>query len=151
MLARATSDFVEQRRLWRFLASSGDEALARRTLDLTLGDAIPRQIRTQIVQIVAGSHPRLAWDFFMANRPALEGMLDPLQRLEYAASLAGQSSDPEIADAIIAYGQGNASTQEITEATASSIRQRSQITERTMPAVDAWIARHTPPAPRRRR
>ena len=149
--ARATSDFVEQRRLWRFLASSGDEALARRTLDLTLGDAIPRQIRTQIVQIVAGSHPRLAWDFFMANRPALEGMLDPLQRLEYAASLAGQSSDPEIADAIIAYGQGNASTQEITEATASSIRQRSQITERTMPAVDAWIARHTPPAPRRRR
>ena len=149
--ARAATDFVEQRRLWRLLASNGNEALARRTLELTLGEDIPRQIRTQIIQGVAGSHPRVAWDFFIANRTAIEALLDPLQRLEYAASLAAQSSDPAIADAIIEYGRGNPSAQERTEATASGIRQRSQLAERTMPAVDAWIAAHTPAAPRRRR
>lgn len=148
--ARATSDFVEQRRLWRLLASSGDEALARRTLALTLGEDIPRQIRPQIVQTVAGAHPRLAWDFLVANRATVESLLDPLQRLDYAASIAGASSEPAIADALAEYGRDMPSAADTIAATASSIRLRAGLAERTMPAVEAWIARHTPRAGRGR-
>jgi hypothetical protein len=113
-------------------------------LALTLGEDIPRQIRPQIVQTVAGAHPALGWDFFLQNRATIEGLLDPLQRLEYAASVADQSSDPAIADALIAYGRDNPSAQATIAATASNMRLRAQLAERTMPAVDAWIARHTP-------
>lgn len=154
MLARVrgTSDFVEQRRFWLLLASAGDEALARRTLAMTLGEDIPRQIRTQVIQTVAGSHPRLAWDFLVANRATIEGLLDPLQRLEYASSIAGQSSDPAIADALIEYGSNTPSARDTIESTASSIRIRTALAERTMPAVEAWAAAHAPqPPPRRRR
>ncbi len=149
--ARAETDFVEQRRLWRLLASASDEALARRTLALTLGEDIPRQIRPQIVQTVAGAHPALGWNFFLENRAAIEGLLDPLQRLEYAASIAGQSTDPAIAEALVAYGRDSPSAQDTIAATASNMRLRAQLAERTMPAVDAWIARRSPPARRRGR
>ena len=149
--ARAQTDFVEQRRSWLLLASNSNEALARRTLALTQGEDIPRQIRPQVIQTVAGSHPRLAWDFLVANRAMVESMLDPLQRLEYASGIAAQSSDPEIADALIEYGRDTPSARDSIESTASNIRIREQLAERTMPAVDAWIAAHTPAEPRRRR
>ncbi len=149
--ARATTDFVEQRRLWRLIAAASDEALARRTLQLALGNDIPRQIRTQVVQMVSDSHPRMTWDFFLANRAALEAMLDPLQRLEYAASLAGQTSDPEVADQIIAYGRDMPSARETTEATAANIRARDEVVDYVMPPVDAWIAARAPAEPPRRR
>ena len=149
--ARAQTDFVEQRRSWLLLASNSNEDLARRTLALTQGEDIPRQIRPQVIQTVAGSHPRLAWDFLVANRAMVESMLDPLQRLEYATGIAAQSSDPAIADALIEYGRDTPSARASIESTASNIRIREQLAERTMPAVDAWIAEHTPATPRRRR
>jgi len=140
--ARVATDFVEQRRVWRRIASVGDEALARRTLALTLGDEIPRQLRTGVVSMVAASHPRLGWDFYLANRATLDEMLDPLQRIQYAASIAGNSSDAAIADALVVYGRENPASAESAERTAASMRVRAQLADRTMPAVDAWIARH---------
>ena len=128
--------------MWRRIASVGDEALARRTLALTLGDEIPRQLRTGVVSMVAASHPRLGWDFYLANRATLDEMLDPLQRIQYAASIAGNSSDAAIADALVVYGRENPASAESAERTAASMRVRAQLADRTMPAVDAWIARH---------
>src|SRR5690606_21480478 len=61
--ARGASDFVEQRRAWFRVAAARDEALARRTLQMVLGDDIPRQIRTQVLSIVSGAHNQMAWDF----------------------------------------------------------------------------------------
>ena len=95
--ARAETEFVEQRRLWRSLASVNNDALAQRLLQMTLDDEIPRQIRPQVISVVASSHPRMAWDFLVANRPAVEAMLDPLQRLEYPTNIAALSGDAGMA------------------------------------------------------
>ena len=92
--ARGETDFVEQRRAWIALASARDEALARRTLQLVLGEDIPRQLRPTVLQTVAGAQPRLAWDFLVANRAAMEALLDPLSRLEYPTTIADQSARP---------------------------------------------------------
>lgn len=146
----ATPDFVEQRRLWLRLASVNDPALAARTLQLALGDTVPRQLRPQVIASVAGSHPRLAWDFLVANRDAIEALLDPLQQLQYPADIASASSDPAIATALEAYARDfpEGARPSIASA-AASIRLRAQTVSERMPAVEAWIAARNAPPPRR--
>jgi aminopeptidase N len=149
--ARSANDFVEQRRLWLRLASASDELLARRTLQMVLGEEIPRQIRPQVLATVAGSHPRMAWDFLVAHRVAIEALLDPLQQLEFPAGIASASSDPAIASELESYASDfpEGARASIASATAT-IRLRAQTTAERMPAVEAWIAARERPPQRRR-
>jgi aminopeptidase N len=142
--ARGAADFVEQRRLWLQLASAENDALAERTLQMTLGDDIPRQIRAQVIANVAASHPRMAWDFLVANRAAIEAMLDPLQRLEFPANLAAISSDPAMVGELERYAQNfpQGSAQDSVAAAQAQIRLRAETIRERMPAVEAWIAQH---------
>lgn len=146
--ARAAKDFVEQRRLWLTLAGARDAALARRSLDLVLGEEIPRQIRTQVVASVSGRHPRLAWDFVVANRAAIEALLDPLSRLEYPGDIASASADARIADELEIYARNfPEGAMASVASSAATIRLRAQTVAERMPAVEAWIAaRERPPA-----
>lgn len=142
--ARAARDFVEQRRAWLQLAGAGDPALARRTLELTLGEEVPRQIRTQVIAVVTAEHPRLGWDFLVAHRSEIEALLDPLQRLEFPTQLASASSDPAMAAELEAYAQtfpGGA--RPTVAAAAAAIRLRAHTIAARMPAVEAWIAAHS--------
>lgn len=147
--ARAATDFVEQRRLWVRLGAAKDAALAQRTLQLLLGEEIPRQIRPQVLASVAAEHPRMGWDFLVANRTTMEGLLDPLQRLEYAGGIATASSDPAIADELIAYAQNfPEGAQRTVASSVATIRVRAQTIRDRMPAVEAWIAARSATAPR---
>ena len=151
MLARigATQDFVEQRRLWLRLASAADPALAARTLTLALSDTVPRQLRPQVIASVAGAHPRLGWDFVVANRSPVEALLDPLQRLEYPAEIASASADPTIAAALEAYARDfPEGARPSVASAAASIRLRAQTIAERMPAVETWIAARNAPRPR---
>jgi aminopeptidase N len=141
--ARSAPDFVEQRRMWLLLASAQDEALARRTLQMTLGNDIPRQIRTQVIATVNGGHPRMGWDFLVANRAAIEPLLDPLQRLEFPTEIAAVSSDPAMAGELERYAANfpEGARSSVAAATAA-IRLRAQTVSERMPAVEAWIAQH---------
>ncbi len=139
--ARAASDFVEQRRMWRLLATANDPTLARRTLQLTLGEDVPRQIRTQVLANVSGAHPRLAWDFLVANRTAIEALLDPLTRLEFPTDLASASSDPAMVAELEAYARDfPEGARAAVDGAAATIRIRAQTIAERMPAVEAWIA-----------
>lgn len=139
--ARAADDFVEKRRLWRLAASVADPALAQRMLDLTLGEDIPRQIRTQVIGVVAGEHPRLAWDFLRAHRSEIEALLDPLQRLEFPASIAGANYDLAVVDELEAYAAGFPDGARPTiEAARAQIRIRAATINERFPAVERWIS-----------
>ena len=140
--ARAARDFVEQRRLWLLAAAPADVTLARRTLDLTRGDDVPRQIRTQLISVVAATHPQMAWDFLVANRAHFESMLDPLQQLEFPTQVAAASSDPATATALEDYARNfPAGARPTVTAATAQIRLRAQTVAERMPAVEAWIAR----------
>jgi aminopeptidase N len=139
--ARAARDFVEQRRSWLRLAAVKDETLARRTLDMTLGEEIPRQLRPQVLASVAGAHPRLAWDFLVAHRGEIEALLDPLQRMEYAMGIASASADLAMVAELQAYARDfpPGAEREVAGASATVMLRAQTIAER-MPAVEAWIA-----------
>ena len=142
--ARAETEFVEQRRLWLLLASVENEALAQRMLQMALGDDIPRQIRPQVIASVASNHPRMGWDFLVANRPAIEAILDPLQRLEFPTNIAAISSDPAMVDELGRYAQNfpEGSARDSVAAAQAQIRIRAETIRERMPAVEAWIAAH---------
>jgi aminopeptidase N len=145
--ARAASDFVEQRRLWLLVANARDPALAQRTLAITLGDDIPRQIRTQVINGVATRHPRMAWDFLLANRAAIEALLNPQQRLAFPAEIAAHNSDVAVADELERYAADfpEGARSRVAGAVAM-IHARAVTTSERMPAVEAWIAQNRPGA-----
>jgi len=147
--ARAATDFVEQRRAWLRLAGARDPELARRTLQLVLGEDIPRQIRIQVISGVAGPHNQMAWDFLVANRATVEGLLDPLQRLEYPPSIATTSANPAMADALEAYARDfPEGARPTVDAAIAAIRLRAQTVNERMPAVEAWVDQHMRPVRR---
>lgn len=140
--ARSATDFVEQRRLWLLVASVNDDALAQRALQLTLGDEIPRQIRPQVISGVAAGHTRMAWDFLVANRAAIEAMLDPLQRLEFPTNIAAISGDPTMVGELERYAQNfpAGSARDTVAAAQAQIRLRAETIRERVPAIEAWIA-----------
>jgi aminopeptidase N len=144
--ARAAADFVDQRRLWLRIASAADPALARRSLELTLGDAIPRSIRVQVIAGVAAEHPRMGWDFLVAHRAQIETMLDPLQRLEYPANIAALNSDPAVAGELETYARDfPEGAQRTVRAAVAQIRLRAQTIRERFPAAETWIAQQNSP------
>ncbi len=146
--ARAETEFVEQRVLWLQLASAQDEALARRTLEMVLGDTIPRPVRIQVLEAVAEAHPRMGWDFLVAHRAQIEPLLDPLQKLQYPTDIAGLSADPAIATELEAYARNfPEGAMPAVRSAAASIRLKAQTIHDRFPAVEQWIARHAAPAP----
>jgi aminopeptidase N len=149
--ARAATDFVEQRRAWNQLGNVRDEALARRTLEITLTEEVPRQLRTQVLERVARVHPRMAWDFLVAHRSQYEALLDPLSRLEYPPGIADHSDDPAVATSLEQYAANfPAGAQPTVRSAAANIRLRANMIQTQMPAVEQWIARHRTAAPRGR-
>jgi|CXWL01.1.fsa_nt_gi aminopeptidase N len=150
--ARAARDFVQQRRLYVRLAGARDPALAARTLQLTLGEEIPRQLRTQVIAAAAAEHPQLGWDFLKDNRAAIEALLDPLQRLEYPAAIASGSADPNVATELEAYAREfPPGARASIDSAIATIRLRAQTASERMPAVEAWISAREAAAARRLR
>jgi aminopeptidase N len=138
--ARAATDFVEERRLWRLAASATDGTLAQRMLDIALGEDIPRPLRTQVIATVAGEHPRLAWNFVRAHRTEIEGLLDPLQRLEFPAGIAASNYESAVADELEAYAADFPEGARPTiEGAKAQIRLRAQTINERFPAVERWI------------
>jgi aminopeptidase N len=147
---RQAPDFVEQRRLWLRLASAKDNSLAERTLQMVLTDQIPRQLRPQVLRSVAGEHPRMAWDFLVAHRQQMDGMLDPLQRLEFPTTIASQSSDPAVAQELREYARDfPEGARPTVNAAVGSIELKAQTIRERLPAVESWIRVHPAGPPRR--
>jgi len=115
--------------------------LSRRTLALTMGEEIPRPRRTQIISVVADVNPRLAWDHVVANRTAIEALLDPLQRLEFPAAIAGHNADLLVVDELEAYARDfpNGARPTI-EGAKAQIRLRAQTINDRFPEVERWVA-----------
>jgi aminopeptidase N len=140
--ARATQNFVEQRRLFSVLAETRDPALARATLDLTLGDMVPITLRPSLVENVAAVHPTLAWDFVASHRSTVESWLDPLRRLDYAPGVASAAADPAVAQSLEAYAASfPENARQAVEGAAAGIRAKAHFVSTELPALDAWLSR----------
>ncbi len=92
-LAAASNSTVERQTYYQLLGGTQDEALAQRALDFALtGEA--GTTSAAIISAVAREHAMLAYDFVMANRDAVEALVDASGRAGYIAGIAANADDP---------------------------------------------------------
>jgi aminopeptidase N len=147
-LARAARDPLERNDLYVDLAAVEDEALAAQVLQLAITDEAPTNMAPTLVREVSAVHPDLAWQFTLANLPAITRSLDALGRSTFVPRVAGASNDLRAALALQEYAAKNipADAQGEVQVAISRIRNNADIQARRLPEIDAWIAGGSQPA-----
>jgi len=138
-----SEDEEERAELAGAITSAADPALAARTLQLALSEALPAQITTQLVEQVAGSgHIGLAWEFALEHRQALMRDQEALGRNAFFPSLVRRSADAAQADMMEAWVGANFGADARPEAqkVGNAIRTRARQRERLLPQVAKALA-----------
>lgn len=89
--------------MYRLLGGSGDIALANQALALALTQEPGATLSAAMIGSVAAMHPDLAVDFALANRAAVEALVDVASKSEFIPGLASRSSDPAMVGKLKAY------------------------------------------------
>ena len=139
--AKASKDITDRARLYRYLGSSQDPVLAERTLKLALsGEPSPTET-PGIIAAVSGVFPDMAYDFALANRAKVEGLLEPTQRSGFFPQLATTSRDPAMLDKLTRYiATIPASSKGEVDKALGSIRVRLGLIKDRVPEMERWLA-----------
>jgi aminopeptidase N len=143
LLARAqqAADPLQKQHLYSALAGVSDPALARRMLDIALGDQVPAGSASDLIFYLAEEHPDMVWD---AVAPRLEDPQLPLTKDErwlLASDTARNSALPERIPALEAYEQRSVPPEARKPflGAVADIRRNQRIASRVLPEIDAWI------------
>ncbi len=131
----------EQRLFYGALTTIEDEALAKRAIEIFLSDEVSPQLAPRYFRAMASDHPRLVWDYYLANHKEIEADIDPLERLEYGPSIAAATGDPEIAAELEAFAAEHLpdSAKVPVERAIQRIEVRAAIKRERLPEVVAWL------------
>jgi aminopeptidase N len=143
-LAKAATSNLEQRQLYRLLASAHDQTLAQKALDLSLTPEVAATTRPSMVSVVSIMHPEMALDFFIAHQDAYIALLEPASRDRYAPRLASSARDTGIIAKLDAYAAKSipvSARGDVVKAE-GSINEHAAIRNQRLPQVDAWLKAH---------
>jgi len=128
--------------LYSLLASTEDEALARRTLELALTDEPGTTNGPQMIAEVGKLHPDLTFDFAIAHMDAINERVDASSRSVYFPFLAGTSHEPTTPAKIEAYAKARLapSARRSAQTTVANIKDRIRVRTERLRAIDEWLA-----------
>ncbi len=141
-VAKAAMTTEEKRRAYGAMQAALDPALARETLQLSLGSEMSVNEATRNVSRVAASdHAALAWAFARENMDTLLKQVTFFGRNQYAPTIASAFNDAARADELEAYAKQHLPPDAFADAakTADLIRHRAAVKKRELPAIDAWV------------
>jgi aminopeptidase N len=142
--AQAETSQMIKDRLYDLLATTEDEALAKRALALALTAEPGATNSAGIISRVAAYHPDLAFDFAVAHLAQVNELIDNSSRSRYFPRLASGSSDPAMVDKLILYANNHlpASARRDADTAVAGIKFRIKVQAERLPAIDAWLAVH---------
>ena len=134
-----------KRELYTQLAVAADPKLAQRALDLVLTDEPGVTTGPEMLQVVSGSFPELAYDFALAHADTITKQVDTSSRSRYFPALITGSTDPASIAKINAYADKYLTPESRRDAdtAAAAITYRVKVIATRLPAVDAWLAAHS--------
>ncbi|WOB27561.1 MULTISPECIES: M1 family metallopeptidase [Xanthomonas] len=140
MAKKETSSMIRDQ-YYGLLAATADQALAKRALELALTAEPGATTGASMIDMVASEHPDLAFDFAVAHRPQVDGLVDSTSRARYYPRLGSGSVDPKMADKIKAYAdQYLAPTSRRDAETAiTGIQTRIKLRAALVPQIEAWL------------
>ena len=138
------ADPLEKEHIFEALSNVSDPVLARRMVDIALGDEVPAGSSPTLLSRLARKHPDMVWQVIgpRLDDPALH--LDEPERWELAAAIAASSADPaRIAD-LQAYETRSvpADSRRPLLAAEAAIRENQRMAAKVLPQLDTWIQRH---------
>ncbi|MHC1480453.1 M1 family metallopeptidase [Frateuria aurantia] len=144
--ARAETTPLIRDNLYRLLASSEDEGLARQALDLALTDEPGATNSAGMVSMVSFQHPDLAYDFALKHKAQLDGMIDGSAAAAFYPRVASHSTDPAMigklqsfADKYMAKGSRRS-----VDSAIDSIQYGITVRQQRLPGVTRWLQNHQP-------
>lgn len=139
--ARAERSPLVKAQLYNLLGTASDPALAQRALDLALTDEPGATTSAGIISSVAEVHPDLAYDFALANREKVEGLVDISSRSRYLAGLGGASADPAMIAKLDDYAKRHLTPQSRgrVDVAIASIRDRVRVRTARLPDITRWL------------
>ena len=140
--ARAEQTPLVKDHLYTLLASSEDETLAKRALELALTDEPGATNTPAMVARAADLHPELAFDFAMAHMAAINERVDASSRSTFFPALASKSHDPAMIEKVNAYAKAHLapSSRRMAETAVASIADRIRVRRERLTAIDEWLA-----------
>jgi hypothetical protein len=130
--------------LYQLLASTQDEALAQRALDLALTAEPGATNGAAMISAAANLHPDLVFDFAVAHRREVLELVEPGSLSSYYPRLASGSVDGAMLGKVNEYATANiaASARRDAQTAIARIVYRIKVRKERLPEVDAWLARH---------
>jgi len=142
--AKAEKTPLVKDRLYALLASTRDEALAKRALELAITDEPGATNSASMLTRVSGSHPELAFDFAVSHKDKVDTFVDGSSASRYYPRLAYGSLDEAMIPKVEAFAQKYlaATSRREAESAVANIRYRLQVRKERLPAVDAWLQKN---------
>jgi aminopeptidase N len=142
--AQAETTPLIKTELYGLLATSQDNALAQRALDLSLTSEPGATTSAGMISGVSRRHPDMAFDFAVAHRSQVDKLVDSTSSSRYYPGLAGSSMDPAMIAKIEAYAKAHiaVSSRRAANTVIAGIRYRMMIREKRLPTIDAWLAKN---------
>ncbi|GLQ96343.1 M1 family metallopeptidase [Dyella mobilis] len=130
--------------LYAMLASTKDEALAKRALDLALTSEPGATNSADMIGVVAHKHAELAFDFAVAHRAQVDKLLDPGSLSRFYPRLAYRSLDPAMIGKLQAFAQAHiaATSRHDADTVIANLQYRIGVHKDRMPQIDAWVKKN---------
>lgn len=141
-LARATVDPVAKDQYFTALAAARDKDLAKRSLDIALGDDPATTTGPLMISRVAAENAPLAWAFVLDHLKELNAKLDAIQRVTFAPSIGAQALDKTVLKQLREFIDVNVppANKAQVERFYADAAFRLSVREQRVPDIDAWIA-----------
>ncbi|HZZ33483.1 MAG TPA: M1 family aminopeptidase, partial [Phenylobacterium sp.] len=142
-LAQSATSPTDKGRFYSYLGQAHDPALADKALALALTKEPLATDAPGIISAVAGGYPEKAFDFALANRAAVETLLEPTSRTTFFTGLASGARTAATLPKLTAFAETTpaSSRNEIAKAKAV-IQYRLDVVAKRLPDVDRWLASH---------
>jgi puromycin-sensitive aminopeptidase len=143
--AARSTDTAEKRMYLLALAGAYDGDIAKKAMELTLTDAVPSHLASNMILAAANVNPEAAFDFATAHFEAFEQRLDAFARIGFIPSIASQGSEAGLARKLEAFAKehiGEAGRESV-ERARSAILFNESLRRTHQPEVQAWVAQNT--------
>lgn len=141
-----SADPLEKEHIFEALSNVSDPMLARRMVDIALGDDVPTGSSPTLLSRLARKHPDMVWQVIAPRLDDPMLHLDRPERWELAASIAASSANPaRIAD-LKAYESRSVpvDSRRPLLAAEAAIRENQRMAAKVLPQLNAWIEGHQP-------
>jgi aminopeptidase N len=140
--AEAEQDPLYKQHVFEALAGVQDPWLARRMLEIAIGDGPPAGTGSSLVLSLASNHPDLVWDLVLPHLQDPKFPLENRARWKIAVDVASRSALAEREAALKAYEAHSVpeNARRPFDGALTSIQQNRHIAEHAIPEITRWVS-----------